>query len=489
MSLTTLSLRAKLTILLTGALALAFTVAAAGIISLHYNHQSLKSVYDDRVVPLEQLKSVSDDYAVLIIDAVNKANAGIMTAPEALTLIRRARTRIRETWQTYLATWHTPEEEALAREAAARFHNIEPVLNNLEQDLERGPAAREGTLGRFDGPLYTLMDPVSEKINELVNLQLRVAAEEYAAGGRTYRNVTWGVGLVVGAGGLLMLIAGGALVRHTNRSLEAVVNELREGAGQLSATADHLSQANSMIAQGASEQAGAQQQISSTQHEAGSLAEQNSQRASACVSSMGAVGDAFSRATHSVEEVSSVMGAIEESGRQMQTIMRMIEDIAFQTNILSLNASVEAARAGEHGRGFAVVAGEVRSLALRSAEAAKNTSGIIDESARRSADGTRQVRELGASMEQASRLAAQSRSLVEEIAGASQLQSRNAGAIASSLHQIEQAAHGNAAAAEQGASAAEELQAQFHSILHVVSCLETFMNGDHATSHSNRRAA
>jgi hypothetical protein len=489
LSLTTLSLRVKLTLLLGGALALAFTIGAAGIISLHLNHQSLETVYSDRVVPLEQLKSVSDDYAVLIIDAVNKANAGIMTAPEALTSIRRARARIRETWQNYLATWHTPEEEALARAAAERFHTLEPVLNNLEQDLERGPAAREGTLGRFDGPLYTLMDPVSEKIHELVDLQLRVAAEEYAAGGRTYSNVTWGVGLAMGAGGLLMLIAGGALVRHTNQSLEAIVRELREGAGQLSATADHLSQANTMIAQGASEQAGAQQEISSTQHEASSLAEQNSERARACVSSMGAVGDAFSRATQSVEEVSSVMGAIEESGRQMQTIMRMIEDIAFQTNILSLNASVEAARAGEHGRGFAVVAGEVRSLALRSAEAAKNTSGIIDESARRSADGTRQVRELGASMEQASRLAAQSRSLVEEIAGASQLQSRNAGAISSALRQIEQAAQGNAAAAEQGASASEELQAQFHSLLHVVSGLETMMDGAHAGSHSDCRAA
>jgi hypothetical protein len=482
--LTTLSLKTKLLALLGGSLALALLIGITGIISLRVNHASLETVYVDRVIPLQQLKSVSDDYAVLIIDAVNKANAGIMTSQEALESIRTARTRIAKTWTAYRNTYHTPEEMELSRQADAQFQTLEPLLNDLERQLASGGENRKSLLDAFDGPLYATMDPLTGKIQELVDLQLKVAEEEYVNGGKTYKSVSWGVGLAMGVGSTILMLAGGALTRHTHHALRHAIRELRAGAGQLSATADHLSQANQLIAQGASEQSGALEEIARTQQDATELTKENSGRAQVCAASIDGVLGSFSEAAENATDVSRLMSDIDASGKQMKAIMQMVEDIAFQTNILSLNASVEAARAGEHGRGFSVVADEVRSLALRSAEAAKKTSTIIEESARRSGEGTRKVHTLGGHMEQASRLAAQTKTEVRAIAAASAQQSQGAVAVTTAMHQLDQVAQSNAAAAEEGASASEELQAQFHSLLNVVGGLEAVMEGGQA-----RRAA
>lgn len=136
-------------------------------------------IYEDRVIPLEDLKSIADNYAVFVIDAVNKANVGIMTAPEALVGVQQARQEIDEKWKKYMSTSLTAEEKKLAQEAETLFVDANLSLDKLEVALK---SANQNNMSHkledFNGPLYQTIDPISEKITELVALQLSVASEE-----------------------------------------------------------------------------------------------------------------------------------------------------------------------------------------------------------------------------------------------------------------------------------------------------------------------
>tara|TARA_Y100000782_G_scaffold51855_1_gene57753 strand:- start:18678 stop:19550 length:873 start_codon:yes stop_codon:yes gene_type:complete len=136
-------------------------------------------IYDDRVVPLKDLKLIADDYAVFVINAVNKANAGLITGSEALNGIRKARKDVEEKWGEYMATTHTVEEAQLTKEVEARFIPANNSLDKLEASLSMLSSGYiTGQLNDFDGPLYETIDPIGEKITELISLQLRVAGEE-----------------------------------------------------------------------------------------------------------------------------------------------------------------------------------------------------------------------------------------------------------------------------------------------------------------------
>ena len=170
-------------------LALAFLVPVAllgvnglvGLQGLLAVHDGSAALYQDRVVPLRQLKVIADAYAVNVVDAVNKAQAGLMTAEEALKAVQAARTDIRKEWADYMATTLTAEEERLAREAVKLFEPANLDISKLEEALKSMSGSVAGQLSAFNGPLYSTVDPISGKISELIELQLRVASEVHQA--------------------------------------------------------------------------------------------------------------------------------------------------------------------------------------------------------------------------------------------------------------------------------------------------------------------
>jgi methyl-accepting chemotaxis protein len=171
------------------------------------------------------------------------------------------------------------------------------------------------------------------------------------------------------------------------------------------------------------------------------------------------------------------MNGIEESSRKISKIIKVIDGIAFQTNILALNAAVEAARAGEAGSGFSVVAEEVRSLAQRSARAAEDTVALIDESIQKSDGGKAKVNELAVAIRDITAESARVKTLVEEINEGSEEQTRGIEQINHAMSQMETFTQTNAASSEEGAAAAEQLQSQAATLREIVYHLRSLTDG------------
>lgn len=148
----------------------------------------IQSIYNDRVIPLEKLKKISDDYAILIIDAVNKSHAGLISTQEALQLINRANQEIDANWRDYKGTNLTREEEELANEVERLFGRANTHIEEVKRALQTGsPQA----LDDFDGPLYESIDPVTDKIRKLTDLQLRIARVEREDAYGVYQETLW----------------------------------------------------------------------------------------------------------------------------------------------------------------------------------------------------------------------------------------------------------------------------------------------------------
>jgi Methyl-accepting chemotaxis protein (MCP) signalling domain len=261
------------------------------------------------------------------------------------------------------------------------------------------------------------------------------------------------------------------IARQFGRSIKAqgiVMESLGSAAEQITSAATQISGSSQSVASGASQQAAAIEETSSSILEINNIALRNTENSSATATLVSASTKDFAETTHSLAEMISAMGAINNSSEEISRIVKVIDQIAFQTNILALNAAVEAARAGQAGQGFAVVADEVRSLAQRSAEAAKDTANLIEASISRSRNGMEKVERVATSIRSNATNATRIHQLVEEIHSGSTEQSRGIAEVAHAIQQIETVTQRNAAASEETASSAEELTAQSESIREIV---------------------
>lgn len=239
-----------------------------------------------------------------------------------------------------------------------------------------------------------------------------------------------------------------------------IVQSLHQSSGQVSSISEQVSAASQSLAQGATEQAAGLEETSSSLEEMAAMTKQNADNATQANL---LAEDATKAAQHGTDAMGRMSGAIHKirnSADETSKILKVIDEIAFQTNLLALNAAVEAARAGEAGKGFAVVAEEVRNLAMRSAEAAKDTSGLIEESVKNAYDGEKISTEVEKILSEITVSISKTTALVGEIAAASQEQAQGVDQINNAVSQMDKVTQQNAAGAEESASAAAELNQQ-----------------------------
>jgi methyl-accepting chemotaxis protein len=254
-----------------------------------------------------------------------------------------------------------------------------------------------------------------------------------------------------------------------SNNLRELVGEVAGGAHMLADTSAQIAQGNQDLSQRTEEQASTLEETASSMEELTSTVSLNAQNARQASQLAVSASDVARKGGTVVGEVVSTMTGISESSRKIGDIIGVIDGIAFQTNILALNAAVEAARAGEQGRGFAVVAAEVRSLAQRSAAAAKEIKGLIGESVDKVDAGARLVDSAGKTMQEIVGSVKKVSDLIAEIAAASEEQDAGIRQVNTAITQMDQVVQQNASLVEEAAAATESMKGQAASLLKLVS--------------------
>ncbi len=388
---------------------------------LKHTAAGVDRIYLDRVVPLKDLKVIADDYAVSVVDAVNKANAGMITAENTVKIIKSSEDRIHKKWQKFMATTLTVEEAKLASEAEVLFKKADTAILKVEHLLESMEGNVAGKLNAIDGPLYADIDPISEKITELINLQLRVAKEEHDSiiteyeenkvylttllavivvsllwfGFAVYRSIIvalnrikYTVERIVDESDLSLEIEIkqdnelSAIAKSFNKMIiqtREIISNVTESADRLSISAQELTSVSNdskksiniqcveieQVAAAMNEMVATAQEISRNAESADQGARDASSQAQEGTSIVDQAVDATNLLVTDVANVSEHITKLKSDSGDIGSIVDVIKSIADQTNLLALNAAIEAARAGDQGRGFAVVADEVRTLAQR----------------------------------------------------------------------------------------------------------------------------
>jgi methyl-accepting chemotaxis protein len=260
-----------------------------------------------------------------------------------------------------------------------------------------------------------------------------------------------------------------AALRSMNDSLSKVVGEVRHGTDTIATASSQIASGNQDLSSRTEEQASSLEETAASMEQLTSTVKQNADNARQANQLAASASEVAVRGGAVVSQVVDTMGSINASSRKIVDIIAVIDGIAFQTNILALNAAVEAARAGEQGRGFAVVASEVRTLAQRSAAAAKEIKGLIDDSVSKVAAGTQQVAEAGKTMDEIVNSVRRVTDIMGEISSASHEQTQGIEQINQAITQMDQVTQQNAALVEEAAAAAGSLQEQAGGLVQVVS--------------------
>ncbi len=290
------------------------------------------------------------------------------------------------------------------------------------------------------------------------------------------------IGLAVAA--LLGLIMAIGITRSITKPINHVIDGLTSGSEQVESAANQVAQSSTQMAEGASEQASSLEETSASLEEMTAMVSQNADNARQASSGAGHARESAIHGREAMGRMGEAITMIKESSDQTAKIIKTIDEIAFQTNLLALNAAVEAARAGDAGKGFAVVAEEVRNLAQRSAEAARNTSELIEGSQRNADNGVAVSQEVAAILDEIVGGVQKVAQLINEVAAATEEQARGIQQLNVAVTQMDQVTQANAANSEEAASASEELSAQAGELSNMVGQLVAVVTGS-----SNRAAA
>jgi methyl-accepting chemotaxis protein len=357
---------------------------------------------------------------------------------------------------------------AESHEAASRIQSLDQqaalVLQGHEE-LRQAIANQQMDAGLviFEQKVQPRLEEIGRQATNLVERQNRdLAATSAASREKSSRTRNLAIVLTIVALGVGAVVFG--LVHKANVALQRLSARMSESAENVSQAASHVSKASASLADGASRQAASLEETSASTEEILSITRKNADHALQVAGLMQQSADGAGEVNQSLDRMVAQMKEIDTSSNKIARIIKVIDEIAFQTNILALNAAVEAARAGEAGLGFAVVADEVRNLAQRCTQAARDTTGLIEESIETSRDGNSRLDQMAGSVRAMTDNAGRVKCLVDEVNQGSQEQARGMEQIARAVLQMQQVTQTTAGNAEQGASSGKELNGHADSL-------------------------
>ena len=390
------------------------------------------SLYQDRVKPVEQLKQVSDAFAVTIVDTLHKHRAGLLSASDASSALRTAEQQALNQWQSYRATQMTAEESRLISQAQPLIDQWLQQISGYQQSLQAGSLVGVAN-DAFNQQLYATADPLSRALDDLIKLQLSEAEKFVGVANETLSDTSWlfssiAIAVVAVLSVLAFLVSRSisvplislrstmqAVGDHSDLRLRAPVvgdDEIAETATAFNQTLTRLQQFFMQLSHAVETLAAASEQMSVISKNVSATAFSQEQHANMIATAVNEMTvaiaevarsaqatssqalDADSRTQMGYQQVSSNVQSISElsnavggasqviatlhgESEKIGQVLTVIQSIAAQTNLLALNAAIEAARAGDAGRGFAVVADEVRTLATNTHQATESIRGMM----------------------------------------------------------------------------------------------------------------
>ena len=509
-----MTIRLRLGLMMAGVGVLAVIVGVTGLIGMRHANTRVQDTYAVQMAGSVAL--AESDSNLLSFRIVLDRAAMAPNAPGMDKTLDRAKMFLDKSdvaWKRYRALPTTAEERKLAEEAEAlRSTFLRDGAQVLMQAVQARDEARVNKM--IMDVMPALYRPLGDKVMALNRFQLDVAKDSYEAGQHEHTALSMlTCGLLVGgivAGGLLTWalrrsitvplmqaieqaehITQGDLT-HTIRvdradetgrmlaalqrmqeSLLKMVGQVRAGSDSIASATQQIATGNADLSQRTEQQASSLEQTASSMEQLTSIVRQNADNARQASTLAGNASDIAVKGGEVVGRVVDTMAGINESSKKIADIIGVIEGIAFQTNILALNAAVEAARAGEQGRGFAVVAGEVRSLAQRSATAAKEIKELISDSVGRVENGSTLVAEAGHVIDEVVVAVKRVTDIMGEISSASDEQSAGIELVNQAVTQMDEGTQQNAALVEQAAAAAMSLQEQATGLRQAVAVFRT----------------
>ncbi|MGE5583614.1 MAG: methyl-accepting chemotaxis protein, partial [Bacillota bacterium] len=364
--------------------------------------------------------------------------------------------------------------------------NIWPINDQVDELVQAGKYKEAAALLVFKA------DPMMQDGIDRLDRVISLAEKENEAAHHSARLAYYGaLGLMIAVGlasAVFSIFTALVITRQTVKPIDKIIAGINRSSVQIAEASSQLAAAGRQLSAGSSQQATAIEETSSTLEESASMLLQNSESNKEATRLAGLTKESAEKGHREMEIMMSSMSEIKKSGDKIAKIIKVIDDIAFQTNILALNAAVEAARAGEAGLGFAVVAEEVRNLAQRSAQAAKDTTAMIENNAELTNQGVIVADKVREALNEITGQAQKVNELMTEIAAAGREHYKGVEQVSTAIAEMEKVMLQNSSSAKQTASASEELNAQAQNLREMVRQLSELVHGRDKTGDNLNKA-